>query len=94
MVMIMKACLILHNMIVELRRDDYDSQLWELASSAVGLNLIIEENGDDIPFHWNGLNTSELQNSFTIAASRSARDTQITDEGKHFSLKADLLEHI
>ena len=94
MVLIMNACLIVNNMIFEKRSDDYDSKLWDLASSADRSNVIIDENGDKIPFHWYGLNTSELQNSSTIPASRSARDTRISDEGQHFSLKADLVEHI
>lgn len=52
MIKIMILCMILHNMIVELRRGSYKSHLFELTSSAVGRNAIIDQDVNQISFEW------------------------------------------
>lgn len=95
----MKACVILHNMIVEMRRDDYASELWTLSVSAIGRRAVIDGDGNEIPFQWStspstitDLNSSGIMSSW--ASQVAKRETEITDELEHFTLKADLIEHI
>lgn len=96
---VMKASIILHNMIVEERRDGYDSQICKLASEAVDRGFFLDENGEEKPFVWQDHNriTATTQNdvSDTRWALHLAKvDERMRDEVLHFALKLDLIEHI
>jgi hypothetical protein len=90
---IMKACIILHNMCVEARRDDYKSGLYDEASSSVfGLTA------ETTVFQWQ----DETSMGFNIAGTPvgawanqvGARLSQITSRVGHFSLMGDLVKHV
>lgn len=53
MVLILKAAITVHNMIVEMRRDENIIELHERASAAVENGQIIGENLHDQGFLWN-----------------------------------------
>lgn len=38
---VMKACIIMNNLVVERRRDNYESYLWRLATSTIGRNAVL-----------------------------------------------------
>lgn len=88
----MKAAIILHNMVVELRRDIYESDLWKLSQTAVGRGMILDSDGIEKKFHWNSRLPQMSQSQWANKVVR--RDERITDEVEHFNLKADLIEHV
>lgn len=94
MIKIMSVCIILHNMIMELRRGSFKSHLLELALSTVGRNAIIDPDGNEIPFELANPSSDGHTPSSNLAGVVPQLDFRITDEAQHFALKADLVEHI
>lgn len=47
------AAIILHNMIVKVRRDDYENELWKLAQDAIDPVYFVDENCENKEFKWN-----------------------------------------
>lgn len=95
---VMKAAIILHNMVVEARRDGYKSELWSLAEDAVEKGLFLDENGEQKTFTWRtqetvSRTTTGMDNS-RWASHISVTHARMKDEVLHFSLKRDLVEHI
>lgn len=93
---VMKACIILHNMMVERRRDSYtrNDHLQDFLRDAKS-----NFGAGPVPFTWHSrdsIQTSSRSNLSegmwaTLVSSRSA---QISNTISHFSLKADLIEHV
>ena len=52
MFLTMKAAIILHNMILEWRRDGYVSEMWSKAEISVEQGLVIDSEGNEKPFTW------------------------------------------
>lgn len=96
MAKVINVCIIMHNMVVEMRRDRYESEIWLRALSAAGRREVLDENGNEIPFKW--ACTDDVSNRTTaintVASTVAIRDVRITGESQHFLLKADLVEHI
>lgn len=67
---VIKASIIFHNMIVEARRDGYESQLCILASENVKRGFCIDENGEEKCFVW------EDDNRVTPSAKNLVSDTR------------------
>lgn len=40
-------------MSVEMRRRDYESELWKMAQSVVGRRATDDSNGNEVAFKWN-----------------------------------------
>lgn len=92
---VVKACIVLHNMIVEERRDEYDSQLCAMQH----IDYVQSMYNDNNPFTWNskGATQTSLQEAFcedTWAEKICSRIESIKSTVGHFSLKYDLIEHI
>jgi Plant transposon protein len=94
--MVMKTCIILHNMIVEARRDGYKSQLFELQQSDAGKAII-----EGIVWDWKGksLYDSALSGASDLPAETWAshlmtRSKQIRDENAATERQRDLIEHV
>lgn len=90
-----KCAIILHNMIVEWRRDGYHSELWRDALDAIGKGMFIDENGQEKKFEW-AANTVGENSQITPAwaAMLGQRENSIMDEVGHYVLKQDLVEHV
>ena len=85
-------------MIVELRRDGYESELFAEAENAIEDGLFIDENGRENEFKWftkDYTNTGEDVSIPDMAWAKvlAIRYTDLTCQLEHFSLKADLVEH-
>lgn len=92
---VMKACIIIHNMAVEHRRDAYDSGMGSL-----GLFEDARATFGSTPsFAWQSetamtqLHNGSLPNG-TWATIVDARESRVTSSVEHFSLKRDLIDHI
>lgn len=48
----MEVCIIIQNMILELRREGYESELLVEAETAIEEGLFIDENGNEKEFKW------------------------------------------
>lgn len=95
----MKAAIILHNMVVESRRDGYESELWKEAIDVVESGYFLDEAGGQKQFMWHtresiGEANGSPLSSESWAAKVCERDTRITDEVEHFSLKQDIIDHV
>lgn len=44
------GCIIMRNMMVEIRCFNYQSEHWSLASTASGRNAVLDEHGNEVPF--------------------------------------------
>jgi hypothetical protein len=96
MTKIMRACIIMHNMIVESRRDEYASRLYgEAAVLALGMSA------DEMAFEWQdqaSLGMSEEEVGATQvgawANSVSSRLAEFTGRPGHFALTKSLVRHI
>lgn len=96
-VLVMKTGIIMHSMIVEARRGGYDSNLFNIAESAVSSGNYIDVEGNEKPFVWStkDIVTADSSNvDFAWAQKLSQRNDMISDEVVHYSLKYDLVEHI
>lgn len=96
---VMEACIIMHNMVVEARRDGYASRLYDDGLQAVEQGCLLDENGNEKEFKWLsreevGEEKGRLVTDFEWATQLAGRQRQITDEVNHYSLKQDLIEHI
>lgn len=49
----MQVAIIFHNMIVEARRDGYESELYKLVEVAVDRGYFVNKNGENNEFKWN-----------------------------------------
>lgn len=95
---VMEVCIILHNMIVELRRDGYESELFAEAEKAIEDGLFINEHGREKDFKWCTKDTTNTGDDVSVtdmewAKILAVRYTDVTCQLEHFSLKADLVEH-
>lgn len=86
------SCIILHNMIVEARRDGYQSEFFQNALEAVECGLFIDEQGVEKPFSWRSkIQLSQITghevSEVACAKMLDVREREITDEAVHFSLK-------
>lgn len=91
----MKACIIIHNMVVEHRRDSYESDM--------GLLVFVEEArklfDSGATFQWESQSATEEAMGSQLpdgmwASIVASRETRITSSTDHFFLKHDLIEHI
>ena len=89
----MMTDIIMHNMIVEIRREGYESELFMEAERAVEKGRLLDENGVEKEFIWNMDNNIEMSD-MAWANHLNNRESQITDEEMHYSLKGDLVEHV
>lgn len=92
----MKTCIILHNMVVEHRRNSYSGRFHCQPSVDEAHSVF---GAGPVQFTWNNEKSisdrmgSPLPQGMraTLVSSRNAR---ISDSAAHFSLKSDLIEHI
>lgn len=95
----MKYAIILHNMIVEARRDGYNNELYELNFVASQKGFFLDKNGLEKAYNWNK-NETILQEVSNVAQSDrwakhiSMFDNQMKDEVTHFPLKRDFINQI
>lgn len=95
MMNVLKACIILHNMIVEARRGSYECNMAALQQTEDAQRFF--NNG--VQFKWNSksVKKSSLQTAFSEqmwAGMVNRRIEDVTDEYDHFRLKHQLIEHI
>lgn len=95
---VMKCGIIIHNMIVEARRDGYNSEFFSLASDAADKGFFIDENGNEKEFQWNTYE-SLCESSNTLRQTQWERhitktNARVKDDVLHHALKLDLIEHI
>lgn len=92
---IMKTAIIMHNMIVELRHDGYESQLFEEAKVAIERGIFLNEEGEEKEFEWSTQEVvNQMESSIIWAQHINKRESRVTDEVMHYALKGDLVEHI
>lgn len=88
----MKGCVCIHNMIVESRRDTYDSALHLLVHSneadvlLEGCNFVWAEDALDLD--------SELSPPGSWAGQLVRREDDIRNVDEHMRLKYDIIEHV
>lgn len=95
---VMKAAIILHNMVVKARRDGYKSELWPLAKKAVEMGLFIDEHRESQKFQWNryadiSVGDKPIKSSRWSSLFCNAQ-TRVKNATLHYSLKMDLTDHI
>ena len=95
MSIVMRACIILHNIIVESRRDRYVSEMASLEQEEEATNLIASGN----QFTWDSYGATQqlFQGEMpdgVWAGMVAERETRMCSAREHFSLKFDLIEHI
>lgn len=94
-VKVMKTAIIMHNMIVEARRDGYESQLFAIAEEAVSRNgNFIDEDGNEKTFQWDGRSLMREGTDLVKAEYIDERHRLVSDEVAHYALKYDLVDHI
>lgn len=96
---VVKCAVILHNMVVEARRDGYDCEFSSLAESAVKDGHFLDKNGNEKRFVWQTEDiltggSNSLFDNGAWARHIAGVDARMKDEVKHFELKLDLIEHI
>lgn len=92
---VMKACIIIHNMIVETRRDNYESVISSLQFFEEATSMF----EDDSVFEWQSRTAAEMAASGVLpdgtwAAMVVERENSITNTEDHFSLKQALIEQV
>lgn len=90
---LVKACVILHNMVVECRRDTYDSGMSNLQHLEEPLIESVRAEG----INYNEENTMLGTRNSTIqswALRIASRERDIMNEAEHHSLRHDLIEHL
>lgn len=91
---VVQVAMVLHNLIVESRRNGYESELYTLAEDTVRKGFILEEIGSGKAFVWFTRPTMKLCNVVTIndsvwAKHIAAVDYRMKDDAIHFSLKRE-----
>jgi hypothetical protein len=85
----MKACILMNNMIVEARRDNYESGIYEAAESAA--------DAASFTFVWQDRASLELGAAEHVQAwanNLAARYAEFTSRDAHASLMTNLVAHI
>lgn len=93
----MEAEAIMHNMVVEARRDGYESQIFNIAKESMLPGNFIDVNGNESVFEWKTKNvvaddTERGEYAWAVTVERS--NEKVTDEVAHYALKTDLVDHI
>lgn len=90
---VMKACIIIHNMVVEARRDNYNSGMASLTMHDEARAMF-----GNVSFEWQSRSAMEELGSVITegmwCAAVNRREMRITSAVDHMSLKHDLIEHI
>lgn len=96
---VMKTAIILHSIVLEARRDCYDSGLYDIANEATKRGFLIDEHGNEKPFKLHTEDDAVHNNINNLDSGVWARqiskvDARRNDEVGHFVLKLDLSNHI
>lgn len=89
---LMMVAIIMHNMIVELGRDGYESELFEEGKKAIERGMFIAENGDEKQFKWytkDVLFQSQSVRDMDWEKHLATRFNELTDQLEHFSPNND-----
>jgi glutathione S-transferase len=89
---VMKACILMNNMIVEARRDNYESGIYEAVESAADAAEV-----DSFTFLWQDRASLELGAAEHVQAwanKVAARYAEFTSSDAHVSLMTNLVAHI
>jgi Plant transposon protein len=92
MAKVMKACILMNNMIVEARRDNYESGIYEAAESAADAAEV-----DSFTFVWQDRASLDLGAADHVQAwanKVAARYAEFTSRDAHASLMMNLVAHI
>lgn len=96
---VMKAAIILHNMIMEARRDGYKSELHEFALAAASKGSFLDERGEEKEYKWHthdhiisGSHNGEEADAWQRHIENV--DKKLKDEVAHLALKLDLINSI
>lgn len=96
---VIKTAIILHTMIVEYRRDGYDSGMFVEAEKAVSGPEFLDANGNYKPFIWRSREGAAAEEGVVLSDGSwvglvADRERRITDEVEHYGLKFDLVRHV
>ncbi|CDF39906.1 unnamed protein product [Chondrus crispus] len=93
---VLRACVVLHNMYCEARRDNYNVPLYARATSSEPFISAVQFAPDaDVDFRWeNSASVSNLAPAGTWAALAAARRAESESEVAHFELRYDLEQHL
>lgn len=94
---VMMAAIIMHNIIVEMRRDGYQSEMFEEGKKYAANGMFIDVDGNEKTLNWKtieGIIGGQLLREMDWAKHLVDRYVALTDELEHFSLKNDLVEHV
>jgi hypothetical protein len=88
---VLRACVILHNMCVDHRRNHYEVPLYANAVSAISTQFVSETS---IAFQWENIASVPTgAPAGTWAAMATRRREESTDTREHRDLRLDLIEH-
>lgn len=88
----------MHNMVVELRSDGYDTNMFEAAKDPTEKGMFLDEQRNEKPFKWFTKERTEEEGGtvtqFDWAKQLSLRYSVIVDEIEHYFINSDLVEHL
>jgi hypothetical protein len=88
----MLACILMHEMVVESRRNGYESQLFNLQQTEEGKYIV-----NNTVFEWQDKNSLESEGMLAVvswAARVTSREEHIQDRHLCAQRKLDLIEHV
>lgn len=93
-----KACVVMHNMIIETRRDYYANKLFDRAKDAVNRGALLDEGYEGKDFIWSrreeiSRKRGHAMTQETWPAQALRVDSTMKDELYHRALKRNLLQH-